>query len=61
VFVADPDDAAAMSHAGLNLEIFATPTLMRTLADREHLARAVLDAADRAALRRSSPLSLDAS
>jgi LPPG:FO 2-phospho-L-lactate transferase len=61
VFVADPDDAAVMSHAGLNLEIFATPTLMRTLADREHLARAVLDAADRAALRRSSPLSLDAS
>ena len=60
VFVADPDDAAVMSHAGLNLEIFATPTLMRTLADREHLARAVLDAADRAALRRSSPLSLDA-
>ena len=61
VFVADPEDAAAMSHAGLNLEIFATPTLMRTLADREQLARAVLDAADRAALRRSSPLSLDAS
>jgi LPPG:FO 2-phospho-L-lactate transferase len=61
VFVADPDDAAVMSHAGLNLEIFATPTLMRTLADRERLARAVLDAADRAALRRSLPLSLDAS
>ena len=61
VFVADPDDAAVMSHAGLNLEIFATPTLMRTLTDSEHLARAVLDAADRAALRRSSPLSLDAS
>jgi LPPG:FO 2-phospho-L-lactate transferase len=61
VFVADPDDAAVVSDAGLDLEVFATPTLMRTLADREHVARAVLDAADRAALRRPSPLSLDAS
>ena len=61
VFVADPDDAAVISDAGLDLEVFATPTLMRTLADREHVARAVLDAADRAALRRPTPLSLDAS
>ena len=61
VFVADPDDAAVISDAGLDLEVFATPTLMRTLADREHVARAVLDAAERAARRRSSSLSLDAS
>jgi LPPG:FO 2-phospho-L-lactate transferase len=61
VFVADPDDAAVISDAGLDLEVFATATLMRTLADREHVARAVLDAADRAALRRPTPLSLDAS
>ena len=61
VFVADPEDAAVVSDAGLDLEIFATPTLMKSLADREHLARAVLDAADRAGLRRSSSLSLDIS
>lgn len=61
VFVADPDDAAIVSDAGLDSEIFATPTLMKSLADREQLARAVLDAADRAALRLSSSLPLDVS
>lgn len=60
VFVADPDDAVVVSDAGLDLEIIATPTLMKSLVDREHLARAVLDAADRAALRQSS-FSLDVS
>ena len=59
VFVADPDDAAVVSDAGLDLEIFATPTLMQSLADRERLARAVLSAANRAALCLSSHLSLD--
>jgi LPPG:FO 2-phospho-L-lactate transferase len=61
VFIADPDDAAVVSDAGLDLEIIATPTLMKTLADREHLAGAALHAADRAALRWPSSLSLDAS
>jgi LPPG:FO 2-phospho-L-lactate transferase len=61
VFVADPDDAALVSQARLDVEVYATPTLMKTLAEREHLARAVLDAADRAAIRQSPSLSLDVS
>lgn len=61
VFVADPDDAALVSEARLDVEVYATPTLMKTLAEREHLARAVLDAADRAAIRQSPSLSLDVS
>lgn len=61
VFVADPEDAAVVADAGLNADIRATPTLMKTLADREHLARVVLDAADRAAHRQFSPTSMDAS
>ncbi len=61
VFVADPDDAALVSEARLDVEVYATPTLMKTLAEREHLARAVLDAADRAAIRESPSLSLDVS
>jgi LPPG:FO 2-phospho-L-lactate transferase len=61
VFVADPDDAAAMSGAGLDMMIHATSTLMKTLGDRERLAHVVLQAADHAARCRSSPLSLDVS
>jgi LPPG:FO 2-phospho-L-lactate transferase len=61
VFVADPEDAAVIADAGLNVEIHPTRTLMKTLADREHLARVVLDAADRAAFRQVSPMSMDAS
>ncbi|NJO21816.1 MAG: 2-phospho-L-lactate transferase [Sphingomonadales bacterium] len=60
-FVADPDDAALVSEARLDVEVHATPTLMKTLADREQLARAVLDAADRAASRLFSRPSLDVS
>jgi LPPG:FO 2-phospho-L-lactate transferase len=59
VFIADPNDAASMSETALNVEIASAPTLMKSLADREQLARIVLDAADRAAHRHSSPASLD--
>lgn len=59
VFVADPEDAAVMRDAGLDMVVHATPTLMKTLGDREHLAHVVLQAADHAALRGSSNLSLD--
>lgn len=44
VYVAEPDDAASL--AGLRLKVVAAPTLMTSLADREALARVVLDAAD---------------
>lgn len=45
LYVADEADAAAV--AGLDLPVVLTRTLMHSLADRENLARAVLDAADR--------------
>jgi LPPG:FO 2-phospho-L-lactate transferase len=44
LYVADEADAAAV--AGLDLPVVLTGTLMRSLADREALARAVLAAAD---------------
>jgi LPPG:FO 2-phospho-L-lactate transferase len=61
VFVADPNDATWVSEARLDVEVHATPTLMKTLADREQLARAVLDAADHAAARLCSRPSMDVS
>lgn len=60
IFVADLEDAAPLSAADFNVEIVPAPTLMKSLADREQLARIVLDAADSAADRlSSSPVSLD--
>ena len=56
VLVIDEADAASDMPAGV--EIVVAPTLMKTLEDRERLARAVLAAADRAAGRPSNlPLS----
>ena len=43
LFVADPDDAAAL--AGIDARVVAAPTLMRSLADKQALARTVLAAA----------------
>ncbi|MGH7041517.1 MAG: 2-phospho-L-lactate transferase [Acetobacteraceae bacterium] len=43
VFVADPEDAAALE--GTETRVVAAPTLMRTLADKQALARVVLAAA----------------
>lgn len=40
------DEADATSLSGLDLPVVLTRTLMQTLADREHLARAVLSAAE---------------
>jgi LPPG:FO 2-phospho-L-lactate transferase len=45
VYVADETDAAAV--AGLDIPVVLTRTLMQSLADREALAHAVLNAADR--------------
>jgi LPPG:FO 2-phospho-L-lactate transferase len=45
LYVADDADAAAL--AGLDLPVVLTRTLMRSLADREALARSVLAAAAR--------------
>jgi LPPG:FO 2-phospho-L-lactate transferase len=45
LYIADEQDAAAV--AGLDLPVVLAPTLMKTLADRETLSRAVLDAAKR--------------
>lgn len=45
VYIADAEDAAAV--AGLDLPVVLSRTLMQSLADREALARAVLDAAER--------------
>ena len=45
VFVADPEDAAALD--GIGPRVVAAPTLMHTRADKEALARAVLAAAVR--------------
>jgi LPPG:FO 2-phospho-L-lactate transferase len=47
LYIADEADAAAVS--GLDVPVVLAPTLMRSLADREALARAVLAAADSAA------------
>jgi LPPG:FO 2-phospho-L-lactate transferase len=48
-YVVDHADAAASELASLGIPITAAPTLMRTLEDRERLARIVLAAADAAA------------
>jgi LPPG:FO 2-phospho-L-lactate transferase len=45
VYIADEADAAAV--AGLGIPVVLTRTLMQSLADREAVARTVLDAADR--------------
>jgi LPPG:FO 2-phospho-L-lactate transferase len=45
VYVADEQDADAVT--GVEVPVVLAPTLMKTLADRETLARAVLAAADR--------------
>ncbi len=45
LYVADEADAGAV--AGLDRPVVLTRTLMQNLADRENLARTVLDAADR--------------
>ncbi len=50
-YVIDQSDAAEAS--GLGLPVTLAPTLMTTLADRTHLARIVLDAAD--AIRAETP------
>jgi LPPG:FO 2-phospho-L-lactate transferase len=47
------DHADQADAAKLDLPVLVTATLMRTLADREALARAVLDFADRLASTRS--------
>ena len=43
IFVANPEDAAAL--AGIDARVVAAPTLMRSLADKQALARIVLAAA----------------
>jgi LPPG:FO 2-phospho-L-lactate transferase len=45
LYIADEEDAAAV--AGLDVPVVLTRTLMRSLADREALARTVISAADR--------------
>ncbi len=44
VFVADPEDATGL--AGIDAKVVAAPTLMRSLADKQALARVVLAAAE---------------